>query len=147
MLKKFLINRSPSEHMHLVLYMIDSCEKRVKGLTAVSALSYLQAHCTNDPNMCLEQVVWLLVLSGQLCSQVYQCYCSPLLSEAGKPKVLRSPERLSNVYSNGLWKAISLMSLRAWYHLDVYLVLSLESTQVNYINESQQSLSIISVFM
>ncbi len=60
MLKKFLINRSPSERMHLVLYMIDSCEKRVKGLTAVSALSYLQAHCTNDPNMCLEQVVWLL---------------------------------------------------------------------------------------
>lgn len=57
MLKKFLINSSPSEHMHLVLYMIDSCEKRVKGLTAVSALSYLQAHCTNDPNMCLEQVV------------------------------------------------------------------------------------------
>lgn len=140
-----IVERTLKKFSHETLSLsalIDSCEKRVRGLTTVSTLSYLQAHCTNDPNMCIEQVVCLLAFirpAGPL------CYCSPLLSEEGKPKVDRSPERLSNVYWNGLWKPISLMSLRVWFHLDVYLVLSLESTQVNYVNESQQSLSIISV--
>lgn len=98
--KTFLINRRPSEHMHSVLYMIDSCEKRVKGRSALS-------HCTNDPNMCIEQVVWLLACIRPALLSGLSVFLQPSAFWSGTAQSAPfSRETLKR-----LWKAISLMSL------------------------------------
>lgn len=46
------LDRSVHHLRHTTLHMMtDNCVKEVKGLKAFSELSYLKAHCTNDPNM------------------------------------------------------------------------------------------------